>query len=69
MTLHICMNHKFGNTNDVNLDQLKFRPIMDETGTYTCNVAKVISNYLRTLCITISLMKNLNWLSDGRHET
>ena len=26
--------HKFGNINDVNLDQLKVRPIMDQTGTY-----------------------------------
>ena len=25
--------HKFDNINDVNLDQLKFRPIMDQTGT------------------------------------
>ena len=26
--------HKFDNVNDVNLDQLKFPPIMDQTGTY-----------------------------------
>ena len=25
--------HKFDNINDVNLDQLKFQPIMDQTGT------------------------------------
>ena len=42
--------HKFDNINDVNLDQLKFRPIMDQTGTYTYNAAQVISNYLKPLC-------------------
>ena len=42
--------HKFDNINDVNLDQLKFRPIMDQTGTYTYNTAQVISNYLKPLC-------------------
>ena len=43
--------HKFDNINDVNLDQLKFRPIMNQTGTYTYNAAQVISNYLKPLCI------------------
>ena len=42
--------HKFDNINDVNLDQLKFRPIMDQTGTYTYNAAQVMSNYLKPLC-------------------
>ena len=42
--------HKFDNINDVNLDQLKFRPIMDQTGTDTYNAAQVISNYLKPLC-------------------
>ena len=42
--------HKFDNVNDVTLDQLKFRPIMDQTGTYTYNAAQVISNYLKPLC-------------------
>ena len=43
--------HKFDNINDVNLDQLKFRPIMDQAGTKTYNAAQVISNYLELLCI------------------
>ena len=38
--------------NDVNLDQLIFRPVMDQTGTYTYDAAQVISNYLKTLCIS-----------------
>ena len=43
--------HKFNNINDVNLDQLKFRPIMDQTETYAYNAARIISNYLKPLCI------------------
>ena len=42
---------KFDNINDVNLDQLKFQPIMDQMGTYTYNAAQVISNYVKPLCI------------------
>ena len=29
---------------------LKFRPIIDQTGTFTYNATKVISDYLKTLC-------------------
>ena len=43
--------HKFRNINDVNLYQLKFRLIMDQTGTYTYNAPQVISIYLKPLCI------------------
>ena len=43
--------HKFDNINDVNLDHLKFWPIMDQTGTYTYNAVQVISNSLKPLCI------------------
>ena len=32
--------NKFNNINDVNLDQLKFGPIMDQTGTYTYIIHK-----------------------------
>lgn len=39
--------HRFNDTNDINLDQLKFRPALDQTGTYTCNAEQVISNYLK----------------------
>ena len=42
--------HKFDNINDINLNQLKFRPIMEQTGTYAYNAAQVISNYLKLLC-------------------
>ena len=50
--------HKFDNINDINLDQLKFRPIMDQTGTYIYNAAQVISNYLELLCINKYNTKN-----------
>ena len=32
------------------MDQLKFRPIMDQRGTYTY-ATQAISNYLKALCI------------------
>ena len=43
-------SHKFENLNDITVDNLKFRPIIYQTGTYTYNAAKVISSYLKPLC-------------------
>ena len=45
--------HKFDNINDVNLDQLKFRSIMNQTGTYTYNAAKVI------LCTLMNIISKI----------
>ena len=42
--------HKFGTLEDITVANLKFRPIIDQTGTFTYNAAKVISDYLRPLC-------------------
>ena len=42
--------HTFDNINDVNLDQLKFQPIMDQIGTYADNAAQAIFNYLKPCC-------------------
>ena len=42
--------HKFETLEDITVVHLKFRPIIDQTGTFTYNVAKVISDYLRPLC-------------------
>ena len=39
--------HKFSSVDRVNINDLKFRPITDQTGTMTQNAAKVISDYLR----------------------
>ena len=42
--------HKFSSADSVNITDLKFRPIINQTGTMTYNAAKVISDYLRHLC-------------------
>ena len=42
--------HKFSSADSVNINDLKFRPIINQTGTMTYNAAKVISDYLRHLC-------------------
>ena len=42
--------HKFENLKDITQQNLKYRPIIDQTGTFTYKAAKVISNYLKPLC-------------------
>ena len=42
--------HKFNNIEDIKVAELKLRPIMDQTGTFTYNCNKVIVEYLKTLC-------------------
>ena len=42
--------HKFSSVDSVNINDLKFRPITDQTDTMTYNAAKVISDYLKPLC-------------------
>lgn len=39
--------HKFHNTNEINLEELKLRPIIDQTGTAIYQTSKVISKYLQ----------------------
>ena len=41
--------HKFTSLNDITVENLKLRPIIDLTGTYTYNTSKVIANYLGPL--------------------
>ena len=41
--------HKFTSLNDITVENLKLRPIIDLTGTYTYNTSKVIVSYLRPL--------------------
>ena len=41
--------HKFEHTYQIDINSLKFRPIIDQTGTYLYNAAKVISNNLKPL--------------------
>ena len=38
--------HKFNNLDEITVEKLKFRPIVDQTGTATYDAAKVISEYL-----------------------
>ena len=41
--------YKLTSLNDITVENLKLRPIIDLTATYTCNTSKVIENYLRPL--------------------
>ena len=40
---------KFENITDINLDELKFRPIIAQVGTYTYKASQVIADYLKPL--------------------
>ena len=42
--------HKFSNINEITIDNLKLRPIIAQTGTYTYNAAQVIAEYLKPFC-------------------
>ena len=33
--------HKFNNIHEINKEKLKFRPVIDQTGTYSYNAAQV----------------------------
>ena len=41
--------HKFKSLEEINVDQLKVRPISDQTGTYIHNASKVVAKYLKPL--------------------
>lgn len=41
--------HKFKTFGDINVDELRLRPIIDQTGSYTHGAAKIISKYLQPL--------------------
>ena len=45
----IAKTNKFDDLSLINLDDLKFRPIIDQSNTYTYNAAKIVSNYLQPL--------------------
>ena len=42
--------HKFESLENIIVVNLKFRPIIDQTRTFMYNLAKVISDYVTTLC-------------------
>ena len=41
--------HKFANVNDITLGNLKLRPIIDQTNSYSSNAAQFLSDYLKPL--------------------
>ena len=43
--------HKFYDLDEATVEKLKFRPIVDQTGTATYEVAKVIGEYLKPLAL------------------
>ena len=44
--------HKFNNLDEITVEKLKFRPIVDQTGTAMYDTAKVIGEYLKPLAFT-----------------
>ena len=42
--------HKFDNIEDITLENLKFRPMIPQSGTYTYYAGQVIADYLKPLC-------------------
>ena len=45
----IAKTHKFNNIQEINKEDLKFRPIIHQTGACCCNAAQVFSQYLKSL--------------------
>ena len=41
--------HKFDDHSLINIDDLKFRPIIDQSNTYTYNAPNIVSDYLQPL--------------------
>ena len=41
--------HKFNSIEDITLENLKFHPIIAQSGTYTYNTAEVIADYLKPM--------------------
>ena len=56
--------HKFSNTVDIKEHLLKFRPIIDQTGTMTYNAAKVIGNYLKPLAQSEYIIRDTQTFPD-----
>ena len=44
------LKHVNFSVDSVNINDLKFRPIIDQTGTMTYSAANIISDYLKLLC-------------------
>ena len=42
--------HKLTNIDEITINNLMFRPIIAQSGTYTYNVAQIRAEYLKPLC-------------------
>ena len=42
--------HKCNSIDDISLENLKLRPIIAQSGSYTYNAAQVTADYLKPLC-------------------
>ena len=54
----IAKIHKFENFDDINIKELKFRPIRDQTGKCYYKTGKVIEQYLKPLTKNEFLINN-----------
>ena len=54
--------HKFNKTEDINIQDLQLRPIIDQSGACTYNASKVITNYLKSLLIRKVLSSVVSFL-------
>ena len=46
----IAKTHKFNSLDDLNIDNLKFRPIFSQIVTYNYNAAMIMAEYVKPLC-------------------
>ena len=60
----IAKTHKFDNHSLINLDDLKFRPIIDQSITYGYNAAKIVSDYLQPLAHNACVIKDTFTISE-----
>ena len=50
--------HKFVSFDDITIENLKIRPIIDQSGTMTYDISKVIANYLKPLANNEYIIKD-----------
>ena len=54
--------HKFTDTKQININTLKFRQIIDQTGTHLYDCSKIIAQYLQALAINkYTIFDNLSF--------
>ena len=53
--------HEFSNINETDINDLKIRPIIDETNTYTCHAVKAISDD-QLLFTNIPVEETINYI-------